>query len=91
MARPINRFLYEEVDDLFALAAEYAFGIVRNDPFVDGNKRAGFLASGAFVDINGQEIETKEVEVVNATLLLASGEWGVAEYAFWLSENCRER
>jgi death-on-curing protein len=88
LARPINRHLYESVDDPFELAAEYAFGLMRNHPFVDGNKRAGLLAAGAFLNINGWEIDADETEVANACLLLASGEWCVAEFAFWLRENC---
>ena len=88
LARPINCFLYEGLDDLFALAAEYAFGIMKNHPCLDGNKRAGLLAGSVFLDVNGWEISGPETEVVNASLLLASGEWGRDEFAYWLKENC---
>ncbi len=88
LARPINRFLYEGVDDLFVLAADYAFGIMKNHPYLDGNKRAGLLAASTFLDVNGWEISGPETEVVNACLLLASGEWSGDEFAFWLKENC---
>ena len=88
LARPRNCHAYDGISDLFRLAAEYAFGIMRNHPFVDGNKRGGFLAAGAFLAINGWQIDSEETEVVNACLLLAAGEWGVAEFAFWLRENC---
>ncbi len=91
LARPLNRHMYEAASDLYELAAEYAFDIRRTHPFLDGNKRAGFLAAGAFLDINGWLIDGEETEVVNACLLLASGEWGHAEFAFWLRENCLSR
>lgn len=88
LVRPRNCHAYEGVEDSFRLAAEYAFGIMRNHPFVDGNKRAGFLAAGAFLALNGWAIDGDEAEVVNACLLLASGEWGFEEFAFWLKQNC---
>ena len=88
LARPRNCHAYEGIEDSFRLAAEYAFGIMRNHPFLDGNKRGGFLAAGVFLALNGWSIQGDETEVANACLLLAGGEWGVAEFAFWLRENC---
>lgn len=88
LARPRNCHAYEGVEDPFRLAAEYAFGIMRNHPFLDGNKRDGFLAAGAFLALNGWSIQGDETEVANACLLLAGGEWAVPEFSFWLRENC---
>lgn len=86
LARPRNAFAYGE-RDLIALGALYAAGVVRNHPFVDGNKRAGFLAAYAFLFVNGLEIEASEGEVVVQCLALAAGEIGEDEFAAWLREN----
>eukprot|EP01041_Mallomonas_annulata_P015900 gene15900-33500_t len=53
LARPVNRRLYENIDDLLALAATYCVGIASNHPFVDGNKRMAFIALGQFLEDNG--------------------------------------
>lgn len=88
LARPINLHAYGETD-LFRLASAYAFGIVRNHPFVDGNKRTAFLASYVFLRINGFELEADEVGAVTAVLALAAGEHGEDEFADWLKANSR--
>lgn len=59
LARPQNLFLYKS-PDLFALAAAYIFGIVRNHPFVDGNKRTGFVVGGIFLERNGKVLMASE-------------------------------
>ncbi len=81
--RPRQLFAYEK-PDLFALAAAHAFGIIRNHPFLDGNKRIGFMAAYIFLGVNGWEIAAPEEEVVLQTLALAAGETGEREYARWL-------
>ena len=81
--RPRQLFAYGEPDG-FALAAAVADGIVRNHPFLDGNKRAGFMAAYVFLGANGHEIEAAEEDVVVRTLALAAGAIGAAEYARWL-------
>jgi len=73
---------------LFDLAAEYALGIVKNHPFLDGNKRAGFMAAYIFLGANGQELDASEAEAVLKTLALAAGEIGAGEYAEWLKASC---
>lgn len=88
VARPENAWAYGEETDLFELAGSYAFGIVRNHPFVDGNKRTAVAAAVTFLGLNGQMFVGEQVEVVLATVSLASGEWDEATYAFWLKENC---
>lgn len=84
--RPRNRFAYAQ-STLFELAAEYALGIVKNHPFLDGNKRAGFMASYIFLGVNGVEFHAPEEEVVVFTRALAAGEIGGSEYASWLKTS----
>ena len=81
--RPRQLFAYGE-PDLFALAAAVAEGIVRNHPFLDGNKRAGFMAAALFLEVNGWSFQAAEEDVVVRTLALAAGAIGGAEYARWL-------
>jgi death-on-curing protein len=85
--RPQHLFHYG-TPSLFELAAEYAFGIVKNHPFLDGNKRAGFMAAYVFLGANGQELKAPEDEAVLRTLALAAGEIGAEEYAAWLKRSC---
>lgn len=81
--RPRQLFAYG-APDLFALAAAVAEGIVRNHPFLDGNKRAGFMAAALFLEVNGWSFQAVEEDVVVRTLALAAGAIGGAEYARWL-------
>lgn len=90
LARPRNARSYGE-EDLIALGALYAAGIMRNHPFVDGNKRTGFLAAYAFLYVNGLEIVADEAEVVVHCLALAASEIDEGEYASWLRENVQAR
>jgi death on curing protein len=83
LARPVNQHSYGETD-ICCLAAAYAFGIVRNHPFVDGNKRTGFLAAYVFLKINGVDLVADEVETTTAVMALASGEKDEAQFAEWL-------
>lgn len=86
MARPMNAWSFGERDHHF-LAALYAHGLVSNHPFVDGNKRAGFIAATAFLELNGKRFEAAEADAAATTIALASGELDVAGYAAWLREN----
>jgi death on curing protein len=85
--RPQHLFHYGN-PSLFELAAEYTFGIVKNHPFLDGNKRAGFMAAYVFLGANGQNLGAPEDEAVLHTLALAAGEIGAEEYAAWLKASC---
>ena len=85
----MNLHAYGEAD-LCRLAAAYAFGIVRNHPFVDGNKRTGFLAAYIFLKVNGSEPVASEVGATTAVLALASGESSEEDFAEWLRGNVRE-
>ncbi len=89
IARPQNLFLYEEAN-IHRLASAYAFGIVRNHPFVDGNKRTGFMVAATFLVANGWKLVASEASVVEHTLALASGTMEELIYSVWLIANSRE-
>lgn len=82
IARPQNLAAYGE-PDMAALAASYAFGIARNHPFVDGNKRTAMVVSETFVGLNGYWLNATDAEVVVAFLALAAGEMSEEEMADW--------
>lgn len=89
LARPLNIQAYEPECDAAALAAAYAFGIIRNHPFVDGNKRTGFLAAALFLEANGFRFVAGEADAIVRTLSLAASEIHETEFAAWLRENVR--
>ncbi|MGB6219487.1 type II toxin-antitoxin system death-on-curing family toxin [Haloferula sp.] len=76
---------------VFAIAASYAFGIVKNHPFIDGNKRTGFMAAYTFLGVNGYRLVAPEEEAVVQTLGLASGAIGEEDYAAWLEGGSEQR
>ncbi len=84
LARPINLAAYEAQADAAALAAAYAFGIVRNHPFIDGNKRTAFVCSELFLVLNGLCLTASDSDCVGAMLALAAGDIGETEFAAWL-------
>ncbi|MEK7266297.1 MAG: type II toxin-antitoxin system death-on-curing family toxin [Pseudomonadota bacterium] len=86
LARPENLAAYGE-PDAFDLAAAYAFGIAKNHPFIDGNKRAGFMAAATFLALNGFELRASEQDVVETVLGLAASAISEAEFAAFLREN----
>jgi death-on-curing protein len=90
LTRPENKFAYE-TPTLFDLAAAYAFGLVKNHPFVDGNKRIGFAAAVVFFEANRYRFAAREADAVVRTLALAAGEMSEAEYASWLKAQSRRR
>jgi death-on-curing protein len=83
---PQNKWSYGETD-LAALAAAYAFGIARNHPFVDGNKRAALLALVTFLGLNGIEFVVDEAEAVVMIRDLAAGEVEEDGLARWIRDN----
>ena len=86
LARPINLAEYEK-PSVFDLAACYAGGIIQNHPFVDGNKRTGFLAAYMFLALNGEELDAPEADAVAAVLDLAAGKIDEAQFSTWLKAN----
>jgi death-on-curing protein len=83
LARPLNLAAYGE-PDLADLAAAYAVGIAQNHPFVDGNKRAAFLAAGLFLALNGMRLRVPQAEAAGAMLAVAAGELEEAAFAEWI-------
>lgn len=88
--RPKQKFHYEE-SSIFALAAAYASGLVLNHPFLDGNKRAGFMAAALFLETNGYRLKAPEEEAVIMTRDLAAGATVEAAYAEWLQRSSEKR
>lgn len=86
MARPQNLLGYGK-PDLAALAAAYAYGIARNHPFIDGNKRTALVVSETFIALNGAELIATDAEVVVAFLALASGDLTEDELASWFRDH----
>jgi len=84
LARPRHRWSFEPDTDLPSLAASYGYGLVNNHPFLDGNKRIGFVAMNMFLLINGQEIEAPEPEVIAVMLQVADGTLDELGLAQWL-------
>jgi death-on-curing protein len=89
--RPLNLYNYEQEADIAKLAAAYGFGIVRNHPFVDGNKRAGFLAVGLFLALNGFTLEVSQLEATQTMLALAAGELSENEFSQWLKIHIQSK
>lgn len=89
MARPRNLAAYGE-PDAAALAAAYAFGIARNHPFVDGNKRTAAVVSELFLVANGYALGASDAELVVAILALAAGELAEEEMADWFRRHLSE-
>lgn len=87
LARPQNRMAYEDDPAIFALAADYCIGIVRNHPFVDGNKRAGLLSARVFLALNGWRFEPDEAMTVEMIRGLAAGEVDDEALIRWLTDN----
>ena len=89
LAKPRQRFAYGK-PTMSDLAASYVFGVVKNHPFIDGNKRTGFLLGAGFLERNGYHFHASEAEAAVRTLALAAGEMTEAAYAAWLKANSRK-
>jgi len=86
LARPLNQWTYGE-DDLCALAAAYAYGIARNHPFTDGNKRTAWVFARLFLMLNGQALSFTPRMAIDVVLALAAGELGEDELADWFRQH----
>lgn len=86
LMRPENQAAYGS-PDVFDCAAAYAFGLAKNHPFVDGNKRAAFLACGLFLHLNGQRMQATQAEATLSMLALAAGQLSEKEFADWLRDH----
>ena len=88
LGKPVNLFLYGK-PTVFELAASYGFGLIKNHPFNDGNKRTGFIVAIVFLELNGYQFRAGEVDATVRTLALAAGEMTEKGYAEWLKANAR--
>lgn len=88
LSKPQNLFAYSS-PTLTEMGASYAAGIIRNHPFLDGNKRTGFMLAVTFLEVNKMEFTATEESVVEMTLALASEKLKQAAYAEWLSKNSK--
>jgi death on curing protein len=86
IARPINKHGYGE-QDAFELAAAYAFGIARNHPFNDGNKRTAWVMARLFLTLNGVEIRFDKADAIRTVIALAAGESTEEAFAGWLRQR----
>lgn len=87
LARPRQLAAYRADADVIDLAAAYAAGLVKNHPFIDGNKRIGFVVGVLFLELNGFRFAAEEVAAVKTVLALAAGTLDEAGYAAFLREN----
>ncbi len=86
LARPLNLVAYGQ-PDLSDLAASYGAGLAKNHPFVDGNKRAAFLAVGLFLALNGHRLVADQVDATLTMLAVAAGTLDEAHFATWIRQH----
>ena len=90
LARPLNLLAYGD-PDAADLAASYGLGLAKNHAFVDGNKRAAFLAVGLFLALNGYRLNASQTDATLTVMSLAAGEIDEAEFARWIRANSAPR
>jgi len=91
LARPRQRQSYAEISDVVEMAALYTAGIVRNHPFVDGNKRTGFVIGVLFLELHGFDFKASEAHATQAVMALAAGSLDEPAYTAWLRENAKRK
>jgi death on curing protein len=89
LARPRQHYSYARSPGVIELAGLYTAAIIRNHPFIDGNKRTGFVTGILFLELNGFDFEASEEDATQAILGLAAGTLDEADYLVWLQENSR--
>lgn len=91
LARPRQIHAYGEDSDAVDMAAAYTVGIVRNHPFVDGNKRTAFILGVLFLELNGYRFTATEEAAAQAVLGLAAGKLDEASFAAWVRANVKQQ
>ena len=91
LARPRQHHAYAKTSDVVEMAALYTAGIVRNHPFVDGNKRTGFVIGVLFLELHGFDFTASEADATQAVMALASGTLDEAAYTAWLRESAKRK
>ena len=89
LARPRQLYAYGESPDVVDLAAAYTFGIVRNHPFIDGNKRTAFIIGVLFLELNGYRFTACEEDATEAILHVAAGELSEAAFSNWMRSSSK--
>lgn len=87
LERPKNRYFYDGVDDICALAASYGVGMAKNHPFADGNKRTAFIAMATFLVINGRALTASQEDATVTMLSVAAGDIDTDMLADWIRRN----
>mgnify|MGYP001237898966 CR=1 FL=1 len=87
LARPMQLVHYDENADIAALAAAYVIGIVKNHPFVDGNKRVGFGMGILFLELNGCRFKANPIDAANTILAVVASEISESDLADWIRKN----
>jgi death on curing protein len=91
LARPRQRHAYADTPEIVEMAALYTAGIVRNHPFIDGNKRTGFVIGVLFLELHGFDFTASEADATQAVMALASGTLDEAAFTAWLRENAKPK
>jgi len=84
LTRPKNQFAYAAESDIAKLAAAYGFGLAKNHPFVDGNKRIAFIATATFLRLNGYRLNSSRLDEIQTMLAVAAGELSEEGFATWI-------
>jgi death on curing protein len=90
LARPLNLALYEQ-PDIAGLAASYGVGLAKNHAFIDGNKRAAFLAVGLFLAINGFRLHASQADATLTVMAVAAGAMDESTFAQWIRDHIQPR
>lgn len=90
LARPLNLDAYGDEPDASSLAAAYAFGIARNHPFFDGNKRTAFVVMELFLNLNGWALRADDADCISTMLALAAGNLSEKALAAWLRKHIKQ-
>jgi len=91
LARPRQHHAYANTSDVVEMAALYTAGIIRNHPFVDGDKRTGFVLGVLFLELHGFDFKASEADATQAVMALAAGTLDESAYGAWLRENAKRK
>ncbi len=91
LTRPMNAWSYRGEARIPDLAAAYAFGLSKNHPFIDGNKRAAFIAYVGFLKLNGFNLKASQPDAYQTMMALAAGAMTEEEFAIWIERNSSPR
>ena len=87
LGRPIHQYYYDSVSDIFDLASTYAMGIIQNHPFIDGNKRTGFVSMKTFLARNGLWLKLPKEDAIKTFISLADGKVSHSHLSEWIKRH----